>query len=140
MLRNLGALTLLVCLLSSTAALSDNTRRPAIIAVKLHADWCGSCQKMGPAMTHLANKLDTQPILFVTLDRTTRSSRQQSDFMAVALGIDRALDQFEGKTGAIVVLDARTKRVVETLGAGQCVKQMGKRLKRAVGQVGEARR
>ena len=80
--------------------------QPKIIAVKFHADWCGTCKVMGPVFTDLRNKLDGKPVLFVELDFTNATTRHQAMLLASALGISQALKENPG-TGFILLFDKK---------------------------------
>ncbi len=105
---------------------------PAIIAVKFHADWCGSCKAMGPVFEELQDKFDTQPVLYVVLDHTQEFDRQQSQFLATSLGLDKIWAKYGNKTGFILLVDGKTQEVVMTLTHKQDLKQMGAALLEAV--------
>ncbi len=98
---------------------------PKLIAVKHHGDWCGSCKKMGSIFTDLRNKFDGQPVLFVTLDLTNISTRNQSELLAAALGLQSVYKNNPG-TGFILLVDPKTHRVVKKLTADQDIKTMSK--------------
>ncbi len=127
----------LVALSGATATQPNDEKPPTaeapkVIALKLHADWCGSCKAMGPVFTDLANKFDTEPVLFVTLDMTTQSQRKQAEYHAAALGIGDLWPTYGKKTGLILLIDAQSRKVVGTLNKTHDIKQMGSALKRAI--------
>lgn len=105
---------------------------PKVIAIKLHADWCGSCKAMGPVFTDLANKFDTAPALFVTFDMTTQSQRKQAEYHAAALGVGDLWPAYGKKTGLILLIDTQDRKVVGTLNKTHDIKQMGAALKQAI--------
>lgn len=119
----------------STHETSPTQDRAAIIALKFHADWCGSCKAMGPVFTDLANKFDTEPVLFVTLDQTTQSSRRQALFLAQALGLDKVWAEDGGKTGFILLVNAKSMEVLARLTKDQDIKAMGGELTKALATV-----
>lgn len=98
---------------------------PEIIAVKFHADWCGSCKAMGPVFEELQAKYDQQPVLFVVFDQTREFNRRQSQYLADALDLEDVWDEHGGKTGFVLLIDAETKKVIERLGYEQSLKEMG---------------
>lgn len=95
---------------------SRSATAPELIAVKFHADWCGSCKAMGPSFIDLRNKFDDRPVLFVRFDFTSASDRVQSEYHAAALGLDSVWDEYGNKTGFILLIDADTKRIIDKLG------------------------
>ncbi len=100
---------------------------PKLLAVKFHADWCGSCKKMGDIFTDLTNKFDGSPVLFVTLDKTNITTKNQAELMVSSLGIDDAYDKNQG-TGFILLLNPSSKKVITKLGANQSLKDMVKKI------------
>lgn len=112
---------------------------PAVIAVKFHADWCGSCKAMGPVFGELQNKFDTQPVLYVTFDHTQEFDRRQSKFLAMSLGLDKVWSEYGNKTGFILLVDGQTREIMTTLTHKQDLKQMGAALLEAIEKVSSAR-
>ncbi len=99
-------------------------QRPAVLAVKFHADWCGICKAMGPTFIDLANKFDERPVLFVELDMTNQQATRQSGYLATELGIGDIWANNAGKTGHILLIDPASKRIVDNLTANQSFKEM----------------
>ncbi|MCI0366070.1 MAG: protein disulfide isomerase family protein [Phycisphaerales bacterium] len=105
---------------------------PKIIAVKFHADWCGFCKQMGAAFEELQAKFDQEPALYVTFDQTRDFGRKQSQYLAHAMGLDDVWKENGGKTGFILLIDPKTKQVVQRLTHEQNLKQIGAALQEAV--------
>lgn len=84
--------------------------KPAVYGVLLYADWCGSCKALDPkiAQAREGAKLDTQDVLFITLDLTDDVAKHQSAMMAASLGISDAYEKNAGKTGLMILIDANT--------------------------------
>jgi thiol:disulfide interchange protein len=66
---------------------AESSTGPKLIALKFHADWCGSCKAMGNVYEELQEKFDQQPVLWLVLDHTRSHHRTQSAFLAQALGL-----------------------------------------------------
>jgi thiol-disulfide isomerase/thioredoxin len=76
--------------------------------VKMHAQWCSICLSTKDVWSQIAETYATRANLVVfdfTSDRTTNVSRIE----AKRLGLDQFFADNEGWSGAVVVLDARTK-------------------------------
>lgn len=110
----------------------DATQTPAVIAVKFHADWCGSCKAMGNVFEELQAKFDGQPVLYVVLDHTREFHRLQSRYLANALGLENIWKEYGNKTGFILLIDGKTRAHITTLTKEHDLKQMGEALLAAV--------
>ena len=124
---------LLLSLLSAFFALPTLSagEQPDLIAVKFHADWCGSCKKMGNVFTDLQNKMDGQSILFVTLDKTNSTTKHQANLLAGALGLSKVVKNNKG-TGFILLLDGKTLQVKAKLTADNDIKAMTKKIQESL--------
>lgn len=100
---------------------------PEIVAVKFHADWCGSCKRMGTVFEDLRNKYDGKPVLFVELDLTNGTTRSQAEYLAAALGFGDVFAQNQG-TGFILLLDGKSRQQLAKLTADQDIKAMGAKI------------
>jgi thiol-disulfide isomerase/thioredoxin len=114
-------------LLGPSTGVNLAAEAPKLVALKLHADWCGTCRKMGPAFEDAKGRLDGKAVLFVVLDRTNRSTRSEAEMLASALGLGGVYDADKG-TGKVLVVDAKTKKLVATLSADLDGKAMAKEL------------
>ena len=110
----------------------DQAEKPKVIAVKFHADWCGSCKVIAPMFANLANKYDGEPVLFVTLDLTNRTTTAQSEYLAAALGLSKVWSEYAPKTGYVLIVDTETRKVVDTLTKKLSLKQMAARLRTVI--------
>jgi hypothetical protein len=97
-------------------ALSDaeaaETTRPYVI--KLHARWCPVCMVAKDEWANLQDRYTGQVRLVVfdfTSDATTDASRME----ARRLGLEAIFDEFFGVTGAVVVLDGRSREIRHVL-------------------------
>lgn len=104
--------TAVLIMVVGTAKAQDNIQEPKLMALKFHADWCGSCKAMGPVFSDLQNKLDGKPVLFYQLDLTNNTTRYQAYLMASALDVDNIVKENPG-TGFILLIDANSKKVIQ---------------------------
>lgn len=130
-MRTLALVFAIVSIAPPVFAEENGAAEARIIAVKFHADWCGSCKAMGTAFTDLENKLDGQPVLFVELDLTNRTTARQASYMINALGAPEIWNEFGGKTGFILLLD-ENRSVVGKLDSKMTFKEMVAEIERAL--------
>jgi len=93
----------------------NNINPPKLIAVKFHADWCRVCRAMGPVFEDLQNKMDGSDVLFIKLDFTNNKTKNQANLLGAELGLANILKRNYRKTGFILVIDAKTKKVLKKL-------------------------
>ncbi|MEO1236777.1 MAG: thioredoxin domain-containing protein [Planctomycetota bacterium] len=117
---------------ASTPGATPGAAGPELVAVKFHADWCGSCKAMGDVFGDLSAKLDAEPVLFVELDLTTSADRQQAGYLMHAMDAGAVWNEHGAKTGFILLLDPADMSV-----RGKLTKEMG--FKDMVKAIGEAR-
>ncbi len=75
-------------------------------------------------MTDLENKLESEPVLFVTFDLTNQMTRRQSEMRATALGLENIWVENQGATGTLKVVDADSKKVLTSLNKDKSLKEM----------------
>lgn len=83
---------------------------PKLMVVQFHADWCGSCAKIEPQLDKARGKadLDNKDVLFVKLDLTNGTTRNQSALLASAVGLGDFYKENNGKTGFVLLVDGAT--------------------------------
>ncbi len=87
---------------------------PNLVAVVIQADWCARTPDVAPIFENMTAEYGNQPILFVTLDITDETGRQQARYMAANLGISSVYDDpFE--SGMVKLIDRQDGRVLAVL-------------------------
>jgi len=89
-----------------------------VIALNFYADWVPGCQALTPKLERAMDRVSEQPCLFVTLDQTNRDSKQ-AEFLLSALGVPELWKENAGKTGFVLLLDAKTKKVIRRITSDQ---------------------
>jgi len=77
-----------------------------------HAEWNGASKGMQTVYDNLINRFDDQAILFVSLDVTNRTWRQQSSMLFAALKIENHVGDLAAKAGTIQFVRGRGVREV----------------------------
>ena len=76
--------------------------------VKIHADWCGVCNRLTPLWTQLGEEYGDS-VQMVLLDVTDREAVDDSTREAARLGLGPFFDSHKGQTGTIALLDGTTR-------------------------------
>lgn len=117
-MKALKILALIITLFTiqlSTAQKGNEIESPKLMIVKFHADWCRICKAMGPVFEDLQNKMDNENILFVKLDFTNNQTKHQANMLGTSLGITPVLKTNYRRTGFILIIDPKTKKVLQKL-------------------------
>lgn len=88
-------------------------RKPKVILVKFHADWCPICRALEPAWEDANEAIVADDILFVRLDRTNKKTSRQSAFHMATLGIPDAWEKYSKQNGLMVLFDTETGKELE---------------------------
>lgn len=99
----------------SAAPVSAESDASKPFIVKIHADWCGTCQRLTPTFEALNEKLG-DGARFVVFDVTDRETVAASQAEADRLGIRSFFDNHKSQTGTIAVLHGATREPVVVLG------------------------
>lgn len=107
----------------SGAAQAHAAEAPKVIALAFYADWCPGCKALKPKLEEAMKDAASQPFLNVKLDQTDKGSRQ-AEYMLAALGLGDLWKEHAGKTGFVLLVDAKTRKVVSTITYKQDVKEI----------------
>ncbi len=104
---------------------------PKVIALNFYADWCPGCKALKPKLDEAMKEITGQPCLAVKLDQTDKDSKQ-AEFMLAVLGLGDLWKEHAGKTGFVLLVDAKTKKVVSTITYTQEVTEIKSKLTAAL--------
>jgi thiol-disulfide isomerase/thioredoxin len=91
---------------------ADDASKPFV--VKIHADWCGTCQKLNATLEDLRQRTGDDARI-VVLDVTDRESLARATAEADRLRIRTFFDAYKSKTGTVGILDGVTREPVSIL-------------------------
>ena len=126
---------ILISVVVAQATLDTKTAEmPQLIALRYHADWCGSCTKLAPTFEALKVRFEEKSILFLTLDFTKSGDHKQSEYLAGVLGLGDMWRSSANITGRILIIDRKSKQHVETFSSSQSLEEMGVALEVLISQ------
>ena len=99
----------------SLALSSKNSDEISVIAVKMDAEWCGKCKVMNPKLEAIMPSFKDESILFLKLNMTDEFTTQQAGFLAERLQLTDLFNEHKGRTGYMVLVDAKTGKTLKTL-------------------------
>jgi hypothetical protein len=120
-----GALTIILVLVGAGLAMFATNSPPKVArispveseklyVVKLHARWCAVCALTKPAWAEI-EKTYADRVNLVVFDVTNGAATEASRSEAKRIGLEAFFEEHAGWTGAIAVLDGRTKKVVSVM-------------------------
>lgn len=109
-----AAVLLTIGIAANSAAVAAESCESKPIVAKIHADWCSTCKAMSSVWTRIEGDLGDQATI-VEFDVTDRVAYQQSRSQAELLGITKFFDEYRSRTGAIAVLDCKSREPVTVL-------------------------
>lgn len=88
--------------------------KPEIVAITMHADWCGTCQSLNPKVEEVKVDFEDKGVLFTRFDFTDEFTIKQTELMAGWIGVDDLFQERKeaGATGFIILVDANTHEVL----------------------------
>ena len=97
-------------------SISANPAKPYV--VKLHAQWCPLCMVTKDVWAQIEAAYADR-VHLVVLDFTNEANTAASRVEATRLGLNTLFDEYEGVTGAVLVVDGRTKSVAADIGGSR---------------------
>ena len=111
-------------------------REPAadIIAVQFYAEWCKPSQVVAKHVKALQEDAADKSVLFVRLDLTDDTRREQAQLLMSSLGCGNIWATQRGRTGELLLIDAHTMRPITKLNEDYDAQQMFIALTQALAQ------
>lgn len=106
----------------STGLYAQSTSK--VIAVVNKADWCSTCQKNGErVMTEVLAHYKEPQLSIAANDLTNDATKAESKATLEKLGV-YDLVSTEKKTGQIILIDNKTKKVISTISVAKSTKEL----------------
>jgi len=95
-------------------ASSDAVGATLPYVVKLHANWCPICMTTKGAWASMQNAY-TGRVRFVVFDFSNDATTNASRAQAQRLGLGDVFDEYAGETGTVLIVDAASRKVRDSL-------------------------
>jgi hypothetical protein len=131
-----GAVLALVGVYGFGGSEPATVRQPAadIIAVQFYAEWCRPSQVVASRVEALQEASTDKSVLFVRLDLTDETRREQAQLLMSSLGCEAVWEMQRGRTGELLLIDAHAMRPISTLDQDDDAEQMIVALSQALAQ------
>jgi thiol-disulfide isomerase/thioredoxin len=116
-----------------TPATVPAAKQPKVIGLMFYADWCGSCKTLDPKLQAVKKEFVDQPILFTRLDLTDDATKHQAALLAGLTGLDAIYAEHAGKTGFMLLIDAKDRKILGKLVKTQSEDELKAEIKKALG-------
>ena len=113
-------------------AADEGETRADVIAVDVHADWCGHCQTISERVPDVIAQVGREDVLFVTFDITNETTRHQSALLASRLGLESLYAAEGDRQGRVLLVDADTHEIVGTITSRDDVAAMTRKVRAAL--------
>jgi thiol-disulfide isomerase/thioredoxin len=105
-----------------------------VIAIVNKADWCGTCQKHGErVMTQVLGDYQEPQVTIAANDLTNESTKAESKVSLEKLGVYELVKN-ENKTGEIILIDSKTKKVINRISVAKSNEELKKAFDKAIKQ------
>jgi thiol-disulfide isomerase/thioredoxin len=85
---------------------------PKLLAMLFYADWCASCKALEPKLNQVKRDFQGKPVFFTRFDLTDEFTKDQSAQYAALLGLENYYRENDGKTGFMLLIDAKSKKLL----------------------------
>ncbi len=126
----LSALALVAALVLTGVAVAEEAAESSPLVVKIHADWCGTCQRLGPTWKELQER-HGGAVQFEVLDVTSQQTSAAARARAEQLGIAALFERYARRTGSVLVVHSQTRELIEVLAGETDVSRYDEPLARA---------
>jgi hypothetical protein len=96
-------------------AQEQSTETPKIIGLLMYSDTCASCKVLEPKLNAIKKDFTGQPILFTRVDQSNDFTKHQSVLYSSLLGVQQIYAEQGGKTGYMLLIDTKDKKVLGKL-------------------------
>lgn len=86
--------------------------RPRVVGLLFYADWCNSCKILEPKLNQVKREFQDKSMLFTRFDMTDEFTKDQSAHFAALLGMENHYRENDGKTGFMLLVEERSKKVL----------------------------
>ena len=103
--------------------------------MQFYAEWCKPSQVVTKRVEALQAASTDKSVLFLRLDLTDDPRREQAQLLMASLGIEHIWDTQRGRTGELLLVDARAMQPIATLNQDNDAEQMIVALTQALARV-----
>jgi hypothetical protein len=116
-------LAVVFLLIGATAFAQSETK---VIAVVNKADWCGTCKKNeGRVAKDVISAYSGSNVTIAANDLTNDNTKAESKKALKELGVFEVLES-EKKTGQIIFIDAKTKKIISKISVSKSTEELKK--------------
>ena len=120
------------------AAKAAEAQDTKVIGLLFYADWCGSCKVLDPKLDAVKPDFAHQPVLFTRVDMTDDAAKAYAARYANYLGLGEIYAENQGRTGFMLLVDARGKKVLGSLTRNESEGDIRAAIKKSLAQAREA--
>lgn len=105
---------------------------PKVVGLLFYADWCASCKALEPMLKEVKKQVMDQPIYFTRVDMTDDCTKKQSGMFAEWVGLGEIYREYAPKTGFMLLIDAKEKKVLDKLTKTQSEAELKAAIEQAI--------